>query len=122
MMPKIRWLLIACLAALAQASPGASPRVGDAELMADQHRRATKLIAHYLANYHYKKVSFDDAMSAEVLKRYVESLDPNRSYFLLEDMNRFAVYRDQLDEAVKEAKLEAAFEIFKVFREARGAV
>ncbi|CAN5872501.1 carboxy terminal-processing peptidase [soil metagenome] len=117
MMPKIRWLLIACLAALAQGSFGASPRVGDAELMAaPEHRRATKLIAHYLANYHYKKVSFDDAMSAEVLKRYVESLDPNRSYFLLEDMNRFAIYRDQLDEAVKEAKLEAAFEIFKVFR------
>ncbi|MGH8510698.1 MAG: PDZ domain-containing protein [Gammaproteobacteria bacterium] len=117
MMPKIRWLPIAFLAALAQGSWGASPRVGDAELIAaPEHRRATKLIAHYLANYHYKKVSFDDAMSAEVLKRYVESLDPNRSYFLLEDLNRFAVYRDQLDEAVKEAKLEPAFEIFKVFR------
>ena len=118
MMPKIRWLLIAFLAALTQGSWSASPRVDDAELMATpEHRRATKLIAHYLANYHYKKVSFDDAMSAEVLKRFVESLDPNRSYFLLEDMNRFAVYRDQLDEAVKEAKLGPAFEIFKVFRQ-----
>ncbi len=117
MMPKIRWLLIAFLAALTQGGWGASPRVDDAELTATpEHRRATKLIAHYLANYHYKKVSFDDAMSAEVLKRFVESLDPNRSYFLLEDMNRFAVYRDQLDEAVKEAKLGPAFEIFKVFR------
>lgn len=117
MMPRIRWLLIAFLAALTQGSWSASPRVDDAELMATpEHRRATKLIAHYLANYHYKKVSFDDAMSAEVLKRFVESLDPNRSYFLLEDINRFAVYRDQLDEAVKEAKLGPAFEIFKVFR------
>ncbi len=116
-MPRIRWLLIAFLAALTQGSWSASPRVDDAELMATpEHRRATKLIAHYLANYHYKKVSFDDAMSAEVLKRFVESLDPNRSYFLLEDINRFAVYRDQLDEAVKEAKLGPAFEIFKVFR------
>ncbi len=116
-MPKIRWLLFVFLAALTQGGWGTSPRVDDAELVATpEHRRATKLIAHYLANYHYKKVSFDDAMSAEVLKRFVESLDPNRSYFLLEDMNRFAVYRDQLDEAVKEAKLGPAFEIFKVFR------
>ncbi len=94
-----------------------SPRVTDAALSPSlEHHRATQIITHYIANYHYKKVPLDDALSAEVLRRYVEDLDPGRGYFLEEDLVGFSVYRDRLDDALRHVQLEPAFEIFKVFR------
>lgn len=68
-----------------------------------------------MSNYHYKKTRLDDALSAEILDRYLESLDPNRSYFLQEDIAAFSKYRDALDNELRDAKLHAAFDIFTVF-------
>lgn len=115
-MKYLRWYC-AALAFLCAGAWAGYPRVGDDDLAAGpQHRLATILIAGYLSTYHYKKVPFSDALSAEVLKRYVETLDPNRSYFLQQDLQAFSVYRDRLDEALREGELGPAFEIFKVFR------
>ncbi len=81
-----------------------------------QYKRTTQLITYFVSNYHYKKTPLDDALSAAVLEQYLETLDPNRSYFLLEDIQAFSVYRGRLDEALEETDLKPAFEIFKVFR------
>ncbi|MGQ0592498.1 MAG: carboxy terminal-processing peptidase, partial [Gammaproteobacteria bacterium] len=115
-MKYLRWYC-AALAFLCAGAWAGYPRVGDDDLAAGpQHRFATILIAGYLSTYHYKKVPFSDALSAEVLKRYIETLDPNRSYFLEQDLQAFSVHRDRLDEALREGEIGPAFEIFKVFR------
>lgn len=80
------------------------------------HKRATNLITDYIRKYHYKRTSLDDRLSGKILDKYIESLDPNRSYFIAEDINRFEKYRTQLDNSLQKANLLPAFEIFKVFR------
>ena len=50
-------------------------------------------------------------------ERYLESLDPNRSYFTSRDIERFAVYRNQLDDALLQAHLTPAFDMFRVYRQ-----
>ena len=83
---------------------------------APEHKRATKLINQYISNYHYKKTLFDNSLSAAILDQYLEELDPNKIYFLQDDINAFSVYRHHLDDAIADANLEPAFAIFKVFR------
>ena len=93
------------------------PLVNDAELApADKHIQATKLITHLIDKYHYKNKKLDDELSAAILERYLETLDPGKSYFLAEDISRFQIYRDKLDDALKNAELAPAYEIFKVYR------
>ncbi len=80
------------------------------------HKRETDLITHFISNYHYKKTPLDDQLSGKILDKYIESLDPNRSYFIAEDINGFEKYRTKLDDSLQKADLLPAYEIFKVFR------
>lgn len=75
--------------------------------------RATELINHFINRYHYRKRQLDNELSKEILKRYLASLDPNRSYFLASDIKEFAHYEDELDEALRDATLAPAFAIFR---------
>ena len=81
------------------------------------HLRATELIVQFLRRYHYRNRRLDDAHSARILEQYLETLDPNRSYFLASDIDRFAKYNRRLDDALLDAELNPAFEIFKLFRQ-----
>ncbi|MCI0400928.1 MAG: carboxy terminal-processing peptidase [Gammaproteobacteria bacterium] len=81
-----------------------------------QEKRATELITRIIENYHYKHMHLDDALSADIVERYLETLDANRSYFLAEDITSFSIYQDKLDDALLYADLDPAFDIFKVFR------
>jgi carboxyl-terminal processing protease len=91
--------------------------VKDADLVpAEKYARATELITHIIDKYHYKNKKLDDDLSAAVLDRYLESLDPTKSYFMAEDVKRFQIYRDKLDDALQNAELAPAYEIFKVYR------
>ncbi|MEW7979437.1 MAG: carboxy terminal-processing peptidase [gamma proteobacterium symbiont of Phacoides pectinatus] len=82
-----------------------------------EQRQAALLTLRLVERYHYKRHDLDDAMSSDILDRYIESLDANRSYFLQRDIDRFEIYRERLDEDLKEARLDPAFDIFKVFRQ-----
>jgi len=83
---------------------------------ADQ-ARAAQLVYQFLSNsrYHYSPRTLDDAMSAEIFDRYLKSLDPDRLFFLASDIERFSVYRHQLDDAIAKQQLEPAFEIFNIY-------
>src|SRR5918996_5090900 len=63
-------------------------------------KRATELITHFMKNYHYKKTPLDDTLSAAILRTYLETLDPNRSYFTRRDIDSFRQYEYGLDDAL----------------------
>ena len=87
------------------------------ELSASQDQlRATELIVQFLGRYHYRNRVLDDQQSEQILTRYLEALDPNRSYFLASDIAEFNKYKHRLDDALRDIKLGAAFEIFKRMR------
>lgn len=77
--------------------------------------KATRLMTYFLSTYHYKKTSLSDELAAAVLERFIDSLDPNHSYFLASDIKAFERYKTELDEDLKEADLAAPFAIFNIY-------
>ena len=117
---KVRALLLGLVAALPFAlAPSAS--VGTAaeppvQLEAnDAQAQAAMWATRFLTRFHYKRVPLDDAMSAEILERYLEGLDGDKLFFLQSDIDTFARYKSTLDDSIYDQTLDPPFEIFRVY-------
>ncbi len=66
---------------------------------------------------HYNQVSIDDQLSSSLLDRYLETLDPTRSYFYASDIDEFNGWRNQLDDQILQGNLSAAYAIYNRFEE-----
>jgi carboxyl-terminal processing protease len=96
-----------------------SSQVPIAELFPDARQaKATVVINKVLERYHYRKMILDDKFAAQILKNYLNALDPNRSFFLQRDVSRFEGSVRRLDDNLKEGKLDIAFDIFRAYRKA----
>ena len=96
-----------------------SSQVPIAELYPDPRQaKATVVINKVLERYHYRKATLDDKFAAQILKHYLNALDPNRSFFLQRDVTRFEGSVRRLDDNLKEGKLDIAFDIFRAYRKA----
>ena len=82
-----------------------------------QHRQTLLIISKVMEKYHYRDVKLDDSLSSEIFDRYLESLDPNKSFFTQQDINEFNFHRTTLDSDIVNGRLEPAFVIFKRFRQ-----
>ncbi|MEZ5444333.1 MAG: carboxy terminal-processing peptidase [Gammaproteobacteria bacterium] len=103
---------------LGAAAATPSPTVERSALVpSEAHARATELVLHFIANYHYRKVALDDALSAQILERYLETLDPNRNYFTSADVAEFRKRDTQFDDLLEAGRLQPAFEIFLTLRD-----
>ncbi len=82
------------------------------------HQKTVLLITRVMQRYHYKKHKLDNSFSKEILQKYLQMLDPNKSFFIKSDINEFErLYKNRLDDDIKNARLDASFAIFKRFRE-----
>ncbi|RZA15499.1 MAG: tail-specific protease, partial [Lysobacteraceae bacterium] len=61
--------------------------------------------------------TLDDALSKEVLKRYLESLDPGKLFLTAQDVAGFDKYSTRLDDAIKSGQVDPAWAIFAVYRQ-----
>ncbi len=84
-----------------------------------QHAAAAKRVTSFFTRAHYKLVSLDDALSEQILERYIESLDYNKSIFLASDIAEFERYTHKVDDALKSGRLDFAYEIFNRSMERR---
>jgi len=89
--------------------PALSPQ--PREILVDQ------AIAGILTRYHYGNQPPDNVLSEQIFKHYLENLDPNRSYFLQSDIEGFASYRDNLDDAIRNGNLKPAFAIYNLYQQ-----
>lgn len=85
-----------------------------------EQERATKLIHYFIDKFHYRDVQLDDQLSERIFQRYLENLDGNRSYLTAADLEDLSAHRFALDDAIRNADLAMAFEIFKRVRERVG--
>ncbi len=118
-MTKIAFRLLGILGVLLSAQPlqAKVQTVDLAELVPDEQLEKTAVIVtKVIERYHYKKAPLDDRMSVKILERYLDALDPNRSFFLAPDVERFSIYKDRLDDHLRHGNVEEAFEIFKLYR------
>ncbi len=117
MTKRISRLAFALLALSSLSLWAAAPIVDPMTLVpSSDQRAATKVITRVMEKHHYRQVPVDDELSYAIFDRYLERLDPNRSVFLAGDVEALSVYRHRLDDALRQARLEPAFAIFKVFR------
>lgn len=109
------WFVLA-LTAATQVAAADSEAAFPPPLKAEaQEAKAAHLAAELLSRYHYKAVPIDDALSAKVFDQYLKALDPEKIYFLKSDIDRLAVDRTLLDDAVLTEDLSAPFEIFNLY-------
>lgn len=77
-------------------------------------------VVEVLQSRHYNPVTLNDSFSREFLKAYLNDLDPAHSVFLASDIEYFREkYGTALDEALKNADLTAAFEIYNIYQQRR---
>jgi carboxyl-terminal processing protease len=96
-----------------------APAAGAATLdLAPSERQAkvARLVSSMFERSHFRQAPVNDPVSSLLLDRYLESLDPSRSYFLASDIAEFERYRYQLDDAVTTGELEPAFAIYNRFQ------
>lgn len=80
-----------------------------------EQRFTSNLAVKLLTNWHYKDTRLDDQLSSRILDRYLEMLDPNRSYFLASDVESFERFRFGLDEALRHSDLTPSYEVFNIY-------
>jgi carboxyl-terminal processing protease len=126
---KLSQVLSVSLIALALAAPlGLMARAaGDADARGSvvrpsavtDHATTAKLVYGLLSDsrYAYRPRVLDGAMSADIFKRYVESLDGGKLFFTAQDMARFAPYKARIGEALKEGDTGPAFAMFAVYKQ-----
>ncbi len=69
------------------------------------------------SRYAYRPRELNDALSREMLTEYLKSLDPGKVFFTQQDVSQFEQYATQLDEAIKDGKLDPAWLMFSVYRQ-----
>lgn len=91
-------------------------KTGDLEPEA-RHEASAQIIGELLSHYHFRRQSLDDELSSEAFETYFKSLDPQRFFFLQEDLERFSTYRTRLDDQLRAGRLDAPWEIFELYRQ-----
>ena len=110
------------LLALALSTPLALLARGDGDAVAvapnaDQSN-TSKLVYGLLSDsrYAYRPRALDDALSQEVLKRYLETLDPGKVFLTAQDVAGFSKYATRLDDAIKSGQVDPAWAMFALYR------
>ena len=99
--------------------PGAAENGKELSKLRHTERQAaiSKEIVRDIRNHHYTDKSLDDQMSASIFKQYLKKLDPMKSLFTLEDIERFRRHKFELDEFLKKGELSFAFDVFNLYLE-----
>ncbi|MBT8261816.1 MAG: carboxy terminal-processing peptidase [Bacteroidia bacterium] len=71
----------------------------------DKDKLLIDLITYVLQKGHYNPADMDDTFSAGVYEDFIEAMDPLKRYFLASDVEEFSVYRDEIDNQIKEKDL-----------------
>ncbi|MFS8137178.1 MAG: carboxy terminal-processing peptidase [Thermomonas sp.] len=69
------------------------------------------------SRYAYRPRALDDALSQDILKRYLDALDPGKVFFTVQDIASFDQYKTHLDDAIKSGDVAPAWAIFAVYRQ-----
>lgn len=80
----------------------------------DQHFTSSKRVAAIFSRAHYLPVKIDDALSAKVFERYLDTLDFYKNILLLSDVQEFEKYKFQFDDAIQKGQFDFAYQMFNL--------
>jgi carboxyl-terminal processing protease len=118
MKPRLAWLWISLfLATFAQAAT-IEPGAPLADLKpAPQEVRAAHLAAELLSRYHYKAPPIDDALSQRIFDNYLKSLDPEKLFFVQDDIDAFSRERTRLGAGLLKEDLSVPFAMYNLYQQ-----
>lgn len=67
----------------------------------DRDKLLMQLITYVLEEGHYSPKELNDDFSKQVFASYLDQLDPFKRYFYASDIKEFEVYKDQIDDQLK---------------------
>ncbi|MGI9316812.1 MAG: carboxy terminal-processing peptidase, partial [bacterium] len=85
--------------------------------MNSELRKDIQRTVAFLQNDHYLPRNLDDRLSANILETYLERLDPIKLHFTQQDVDRLKINESKIDDYMKLADAEFAFEIYKLYRQ-----
>ena len=103
--------------AMAATSAPLAPAAKTSYQPSAEQAAAARLVYGILSDsrYVYRAKPLDDALSLEIHRRYLESLDAQKLFFTQADIARFDAYRTRHDDAIKNQQLGAAYDIFTTY-------
>jgi len=112
-------LALMALALAGSVQAPASPSLLPAGALAptETQRATARKVGRLLEEYHYSHAPIDRRMSDVVFQRYLEFLDPQRSYLLAGDINEFSAYRYQFDDMIRTGNVDPAYLMFARFQQ-----
>ncbi|HVP33559.1 MAG TPA: carboxy terminal-processing peptidase [Steroidobacteraceae bacterium] len=112
-------LALAALALAGSVQAPASPSLLPPGAIAptDTQRATARKIGRILEEAHYSHAPIDHKMSDVVFQRYLEFLDPQRSYLLAADVSEFSAYRFQFDDMIRTGNVDPAYLMFARFQQ-----
>jgi carboxyl-terminal processing protease len=83
----------------------------------DAQSASARLVYGLLSDsrYAYRPMELNDTLSADIFRRYLQSLDGQKLFFTQADITRFAPYRTGLDDAIKSQQLQPAYDMFDTY-------
>ncbi len=95
-----------------------SAKMGVEKIKPDpKHQSESVMVVRLVDKLHYKETDLNDDLSSQILDKYLSVLDPNKMYFLGEDIVSFDRWKTRLDDGLKVGNMEPAYEIFNLFKE-----
>lgn len=109
-------LVLGLLAVILPAGASTDGQVPGVLETTPRQRLVAQLTTRFVERAHYSKLAIDDRLSESILNSYIEALDGNRQYFLEADIVYFGRYRNEFDDVLRTGDMEAAFDIFRLYR------
>ncbi|MBX3242819.1 MAG: carboxy terminal-processing peptidase [Chitinophagaceae bacterium] len=80
-----------------------------------KYEKILRQVGEMLEKGHYQPKKIDDAFSKEVFKKYIETLDPEKQFFLQSDINSLKQYETRIDDEIKGAPFQSFDAINKIY-------
>lgn len=116
MMLKWKWVLSVTLLVISLAWVFSDASASRSPVMADNERMAV-LLPTRLSEHHLNKVAWGDAIAAQGLTNFLETLDFEKIFFLATDIETFREQQFNLDDQVKRGELDFARDVFAVYKQ-----
>jgi carboxyl-terminal processing protease len=87
-----------------------------AAISAPSYGTIAQYVANLVQNNHYSRTDFEDDVSEELLKKFVNFLDTSKLYFTQEDIDSFErKYKTSLDDYIFEGSIKPATDIYSIY-------
>lgn len=82
-----------------------------------RYEKVLRLVGEMLEEGHFSPRKIDDDFSKDIFKKFLQSLDPDKIYFLSGDVAQLKKYELQLDDEIRGTSLESFFAINDLYKQ-----